>query len=60
MRQYFPKGTDSHQITDSELRKVVRKLNDRPRKRLSYRTPVQVFLGEYLRALDSAGAALIA
>jgi len=60
IRQYFPKGTDFRQVTDAELRKVVKKLNDRPRKRLNYRTPVQVFLGEYSGALDTAGAALIA
>jgi len=45
------------QITDGELRelrKVGKKLNDRPRKRLDYRTPVQAFQGEY------SGAALIA
>ncbi|MFG6159528.1 IS30 family transposase [Halomonas sp. 1390] len=60
IRQYFPKGTDFRQVTDTELRAVVKKLNDRPRKRLGYRTPAQVFLGEYSGALDTAGAALIA
>jgi len=60
IRQYFPKGTDFRQVTDAELRRVVEKLNDRPRKRLGYRTPAQVFLGEYSGALDTAGAALIA
>ncbi|WP_404471052.1 IS30 family transposase [Vreelandella venusta] len=60
IRQYFPKGTDFRQVTDTELRKVVKKLNDRPRKRLGYRTPAQVFLGEYSGTLGSAGAALIA
>jgi len=34
------------------------KLNDRPRKRLGYRTPAQMFLGEYSKALETAGAAL--
>ncbi|WP_457851510.1 IS30 family transposase [Cobetia amphilecti] len=60
IRQYFPKGTDFRQVSDAELRKVVEKLNDRPRKRLGYRTPAQVFLGEYSGGLDTAGAALIA
>lgn len=59
IRQYFPKGTDFRQVTDSEVRRVVEKLNDRPRKRLGYRTPAQVFLGEYSGALNTAGAALI-
>lgn len=59
IRQYFPKGTDFRKITDAELRRVVEKLNDRPRKRLGYRTPAQVFLGESSGALNTAGAALI-
>lgn len=60
IRQYFPKGKDFRQVTDAKLRKVAEKLNDRPRKRLGYRTPAQVFLGEYSGALDTAGAALVA
>ncbi|MHA3025188.1 IS30 family transposase [Chromohalobacter israelensis] len=60
IRQYFPKGTDFRQVSDTKLRKVVEKLNDRPRKRLGYRTPAQVFLGEYSGALNTAGAALVA
>ena len=59
IRQYFPKGTDFRKVTNAELRRVVNKLNDRPRKRLGYRTPAQVFLGEYSGALETAGAALI-
>lgn len=34
--------------------------DDRPRKRLGYRIPTQVFLGEYSGALNIAGTALIA
>ncbi|WP_404324953.1 IS30 family transposase [Cobetia sp. UIB-001] len=45
IRQYFPKETDFHQVSNAELRKVVEKLNDRPLKRLCYLTPAQVFLG---------------
>ena len=59
IRQYFPKGTDFRKVTNTELRSVVNKLNDSPRKRLGYRTPAQVFLGEYSGALETAGAALI-
>lgn len=39
IRQYFPKGTDFRKVTNAELRSVVNKLIDRPRKRLGYRTP---------------------
>ncbi|NAO98930.1 IS30 family transposase [Vreelandella titanicae] len=59
IRQYFPKGTDFRNVSDTELRRIVNKLNDRPRKRLGYRSPAQVFLGEYSGALETAGAALI-
>ncbi|MDI4637432.1 MULTISPECIES: IS30 family transposase [Halomonadaceae] len=59
IRQYFPKGTDFQRVSDADLRRVVEKLNNRPRKRFGYRTPAQVFLGEHSGALETAGAALI-
>ena len=45
IRQYFPKGYDFNLITEEELRYVVKKLNDRPRKRLGFKTTKQVFRG---------------
>lgn len=48
IRYYFPKGTDFSKITDEELRDVEWELNNRPRKRLNYRTPQEVFT-EYLK-----------
>ena len=39
LRQYFPKGTDLSVYSQSELNKVARKLNPRPRKTLGYETP---------------------
>jgi IS30 family transposase len=45
LRQYFPKGYDFNLITEEELRYVVKKLNNRPRKRLKFKTPKQVFRG---------------
>ena len=45
IRQYFPKGYDFNLITKEELPYVVKKLNDRPRKRLKFKTPKQVFRG---------------
>lgn len=44
LRQYFPKKYDFNLITEDELKYVVKKLNDRPRKRLKYKTPKEVFL----------------
>lgn len=45
VRQYFPKGTDFTKITQAELAEVERKLNDRPRKRLGWKTPRILFEG---------------
>lgn len=44
LRQYFPKSYDFNLITPQELAHVVRLLNDRPRKRLGFKSPRQVFL----------------
>ena len=43
IRQYFPKGTDFTQVSEEEIKKVQRKLNDRPRKVLNYYKPNEVF-----------------
>jgi len=43
IRQYFPKGTDFSQISEEEIKKVQRKLNDRPRKVLNFYKPHEVF-----------------
>ena len=47
IRYYFPKRTDFSTITDEELKDVENELNNRPRKRLKFRTPQEVFT-EYL------------
>jgi IS30 family transposase len=43
VRQYFPKGTDFSKITQREVKAVEKRLNNRPRKTLGYKTPNQVF-----------------
>lgn len=43
IRQYFPKGSDFTTITQKEINLVMNRLNNRPRKRLGYQTPAQVF-----------------
>ena len=39
LRQYFPKGKSLAGVTQAELNEVARKLNDRPRQTLGFRTP---------------------
>jgi IS30 family transposase len=43
LRQYFPKGTDFRNISEKDIAIVVKKLNNRPRKCLNYRTPHEVY-----------------
>ena len=43
LRQFFPKGMLFATITQSDVDRAVRLLNDRPRKRLGYATPREVF-----------------
>ncbi|HEX6726705.1 MAG TPA: IS30 family transposase [Nitrospira sp.] len=42
LRDYFPKRTDFSGVRPAQLAKVVRALNNRPRKCLAYRTPTEV------------------
>jgi IS30 family transposase len=53
VRQYFPKGSDFSKITDSDIQWVTTRLNNRPRKRLNYRTPQRVFFKEQKIALTT-------
>jgi IS30 family transposase len=41
LRQYFPKGSDLSVHTEAELDRVSAELNDRPRKRLQFRKPIE-------------------
>lgn len=43
IRWYFPKGTDFATITDEDIKAVEEALNNRPRKRLSWKTPLEAF-----------------
>ena len=43
LRQYIPKKRPLSTVTDAELKMIEDKLNFRPRKRLGFRTPYQVF-----------------
>lgn len=43
IRDYFPKKTDFDTVTDTEIAFVEYELNTRPRKRLGWRTPLEVW-----------------
>lgn len=43
LRQYFPKSYDFNAITPEELADVVKRLNNRERKRLKFRSPREIF-----------------
>jgi IS30 family transposase len=43
IRWYFPKGTDFATISDEAIKAVENALNNRPRKRLGWKTPLEVF-----------------
>ncbi len=43
IRDYFPKKTDFTVVSEEEIRYVENELNTRPRKRLNWKTPLEVF-----------------
>jgi len=43
LRQYVPKKRQMTSITDEEIKIIENRLNNRPRKRLGFRTPAEVF-----------------
>ena len=43
VRQYIPKGCNIDSFSDEQVQQFEDKLNQRPRKRLGYRTPQDVF-----------------
>ncbi len=46
LRQYFPKNRDLKNLHPRKLAKAVEAINNRPRKCLGYRTPMEAFLEE--------------
>ena len=50
LRQYWPKSTDFKKVSQSEVQDVIVKLNDRPRKKLNYKTPAKL-MAEHMAAI---------
>ncbi|CAN5168572.1 hypothetical protein BH11MYX1_BH11MYX1_38170 [soil metagenome] len=42
LRQYFPNGTELSQYSQAQLNKVARRLDERPRRTLEFRTPADM------------------
>ncbi len=53
VRQFFPKGTDFRKVSRHKVAQVEQLLNDRPRKRLNYRTPSEVLNINSYRAIQT-------
>jgi transposase, IS30 family len=53
VRQYFPKKSDFSKIKDLDVQRAMDRLNNRPRKRLGYKTPNQVFFKQKPIALTT-------
>ena len=53
IRQYLPKHRRLDNVTDDEISFIMHRLNHRPRKRLDYRTPHEVFFEHQSVALET-------
>ncbi len=51
IRQYFPKGTDFNDISDKQIKHVMDRLNNRPRKTRGCRSPNELFMGQRVNLL---------
>jgi len=45
--KYFPKSMPLDQITDEQVRRAVHRINNRPRKCLAFKTPIEVLQSAY-------------
>ncbi len=43
IRQYIPKGTDISKVSDEKIMTIKKKINARPREKLNFLTPKEVF-----------------
>jgi len=53
IRRYLPKKTDFNKVSDDDIKKIEYLLNSRPRKRLGWKTPYEVFYNMTGVALQS-------
>jgi IS30 family transposase len=50
LRQYWPKSTDFKKVSQSAVWDVIVNINDRPRKKLNYKTPAKL-MAEHMVAI---------
>ena len=50
IRQYFPKNTDFKTVDEKDVYNVMQKLNNRPRKSLGFKTPLQMMRKSFARS----------
>jgi len=50
LRQYWPKSTDFKKVSANKVRAVIINLNDRPRKKLGFKTPARLMV-EHMTAI---------
>lgn len=53
LRQFIPKKTDIQSVSENQLKYYVSLINSRPRKRLGYKTPYEVFFWKSINMCDS-------
>jgi transposase, IS30 family len=58
LRQYFPKGTDLSVHSAGHIAAVQAQFNDRPRKRLGFKTPAEAFAELISQPQDTSGVAI--
>ena len=52
IRQYLPKGTPFDGLDDNEIKRIRDKLNNRPRKKLGFLTPIEYFFDNFAPELN--------
>ena len=53
IRQYIRKGSDLNHYTDEYITEITQRLNQRPRKRLGFKSPSQVLCQRHSVALQT-------
>ena len=53
IRQYIPKGSSFENLNDKDILLIQNKLNNRPRKRLKFLTPIEYFLRNFAPSIEN-------